>query len=287
MPRPFCFSRLLASIVQSKLGSTLMRHLRTILAISVCLAASVVAAAQNLSQSKPTQISIQPVIRLRAGVEAWPLVASPKTDAERRINATLKLLNRELAHSLQECDESARQSDLDENDSPKKSTRARGVWDRKVRVTMRGPVLLSMVANDEVFCGGAHPDSDTTAMVFDLGTGKRVDWQTYFSEPLEGPSDTMSDGGIENGLVIPALREMSLLSAVPDCRTAFVEDQSYLIWPDAKRGVLIALPVDLPHVVAACADQISLTPEKALALGFTAPLIDAIQQAHREYIHTK
>jgi hypothetical protein len=261
-----------------------MRHLRNILAISVCLATSVVAAAQNLSQSKPTPIGIQPVIKLRARVEAWPLIAAPKTDAERRINATLRLLNRKLAHSLRECDESARQSYLDENDSPKKPARARGAWERKVRITMRGPVLLSMVANDEEFCGGAHPDGDTTAMVFDLETGQRVNWQNYFSEPLDGHSDNMSDGGLETGLVIPALREMSLLSAVPECRSAFVEGQSYSIWPDANKGVLIAVPFDLPHVVAACADPISLTSEQALKLGFTEPLVGAIQQAHLAFI---
>ena len=40
-------------------------------------------------------------------------------------------------------------------------------WTRKVSVPMQGPRYVSLIATDDYFCGGAHPDNSTVALVFD------------------------------------------------------------------------------------------------------------------------
>jgi hypothetical protein len=134
------------------------------------------------------------------------------------------------------------------------------------------------------FAGGGHPNRDSLAMVFDLATGKPVNWMSLIGNSANASvySDSNSDGTTVGALIVPALRMMTIAKADKECKDAFRNPQSYQLWPDAKSGTLTAEPFGLPHVVAACADDLALTPDEARKVGFDETLLSAIAQAHRQ-----
>ncbi|MGC2638387.1 MAG: hypothetical protein WA294_14480 [Acidobacteriaceae bacterium] len=230
---------------------------------------------------------LEPIRQLRKGVDAWPLIAHASTPAERSVNAILNRLNERMTKALSDCDENYRER-VKQVAQPLMGNNAQeGDWERKITVTMAGPHYLALVAIDSiVFCGGAHPDSYTLAMVFDLTTGSPVIWMNLIAASANASaySHTTYDGTTVGALIVPALRAMTIAQAVEDCKSAFLTPQPYQLWPDAKSGTLTAEPIDLPHVVAACADDLKLTPNQARALGFDNALLSAIAQAHRQIV---
>ena len=226
---------------------------------------------------------MKPIEHLRKGVDAWPLIAHASSSAEQNVNATLNQLNERMTKTLTDCDGGYRDwaKQVDQPLTGKNAVESD--WQRKIRVTMTGPRYVSMVAIDTVFCGGTHPDSDTHAIVFDLTTGKLVDWMTLIAESanVSTYSDSNSDGTTVDALIIPALRPLTIAHAIEECKDAFQNPQPYQLWPDAKSGTLTAEPFGLPHVVAACADDLKLTLDQARKLGFSEALLSAIEQAHR------
>jgi hypothetical protein len=258
-----------------------------ILSLCALSAAPALIRGQSAVGSPASSLKLEPVKQLRKGVDAWPLIANPTTSAEQRINATLTRLNERMEQSLRECDQSARDAFKElGNDAPKDQDPTADDWERSIRVTMTGPQYVSMVATDETDCGGAHPNSDTLAMVFDLTSGKPVNWIALISKAANATpySDSIADGTKVGSVVFPALLAVSTKKATVDCKEAFEESQSYQLWPDAKSGTLIAEPFGLPHVVAACAEDLSLTIDQARKMGFDEALLRAIEQAHRDWI---
>jgi hypothetical protein len=122
-----------------------------------------------------------------------------------------------------------------------------------------------------------------------MATGKPVNWAMLLLNSAGATSfvDSVSDGSTMGALVLPALKEMLVASADADCKDAFQDPQSFLMWPDAKHEMLVAQPFDLPHVVQACADEIDLTMVQARKLGFDESLLGAIEQAHRDFAAKK
>jgi hypothetical protein len=139
------------------------------------------------------------------------------------------------------------------------------------------------VATDDIYCGGAHPSSDVMAMVFDMTTGTPVNWPAQFPQSAGASSfvDLVGDGSKVGALVLPALLKIYAAAASKECKDIFEDSQSFLIWPDAQRGTLVAQAFDLPHVAQACADEFGLTMEQARKLGFDESILSAIEQAHR------
>jgi hypothetical protein len=232
-------------------------------------------------------VKLGQIKHLRKGVDLWPLIGNASTPMEQRINGTLTRLNQGMEETLRECDQNAREDfkNLGE-DAPKGQDPTAGDWERTVQVTMSGPRYLSLVASDQSSCGGAHPNSDTLAMVFDLATGRPVDWMGLIAKSAQASpySDSIADGTKVGSLVVPALLLLSKAKADSECKDAFEDSQSYQLWPDAKSGTLVAEPFGLPHVVAACADDLSLSPDEARKLGFDESLLAAIDEAHKEWI---
>jgi hypothetical protein len=262
-----------------------------VLAVTLLLAAPSISGAPATPQSPivnpksqlPAAGSIQLTPRrlLRKGVDAWPLIASPTTPPEQHINAILTRLNARLANSLKDCDEGARGQ---MGPDYKGKDPAADDWSRTIAVTMTGPRFLSLIATEEVFCGGTHPDGDTMAMVFDLTTGAPVNWVAMVAKSATPSafSDSVSDGSTMGALILPDLAKMNLAGADADCKDAFQDPQSFQLWPDAQLDRLVAQPFDLPHVVQACANEIALTLDEARKLGFDEGLLGAIAQAHRQ-----
>ena len=203
------------------------------------------------------------------------------------MNDALNRLNENMVRSLKECDANYRDW-AKQVHQPLTGKNAVGQdWERTIAITMTGPRFLSIVAIDGfVFCGGAHPDRDTLAMVFDLTTGKPANWMNLIGKSANASaySDTNSDGTTVGALIVPALRVMTQAKADKECKDAFRNPQSYQLWPDAKSGTLTAEPFGLPHVVAACADDITLTPDQARKVGFDETLLSAIAQAHQHFV---
>jgi len=231
-------------------------------------------------------VSLEPIKQLRAGVDAWPMIANASTPAEQQVNALLHRLNEHMVESLKDCDGNYRDwaKQVDQPLTGKNAVEYD--WERTITVTMTGPRYLSIVAVDEyVFCGGAHPNRDTLAMVFDLNTGRSVNWMNLISKSSNASaySDTNSDGTRVGALNVPALRVMSLARADEECKEAFRNPQPYQVWPDAKSGTLKAEPFGLPHVVAACANDLALTADEARGVGFDETLLSAIAQAHGQF----
>ena len=156
---------------------------------------------------------------------------------------------------------------------------------RSVEVTMRGPRFLSMVARDEFFCGGAHPDDDLTVLVFDLESGTQVDWSTLVAKSAgaSSPENILGDAGGTRPLILPQLQVMYVAAedAEADCKGLFEDKQPIFLWPDAESGTLIAEVADFPHVAAPCKNKLKLTIEQARKLGFDESLLQAIEEAHR------
>jgi hypothetical protein len=232
-----------------------------------------------------TTMVVEPVKKLRKSVDGWPLLVNPGNDAGRRVNATLTRLNERLTKALRDCDANslawAKQSGND-------GSQITDNWSRNVAITMHGPRFLSFVASEEMFCGGAHPDEDQIALVFDMTTGQPVNWMASIakSEGVSVLTDSVADGSNVGAVIVPALRAMSVAAASTDCKDAFQDPQSYLLWPDAKKERLVAQPFDLPHAVMACSDEIDLTMEQARKLGFNETLLNAITEAHRQITAT-
>ena len=230
------------------------------------------------AQTPPAgNLRMEPIKQLRKGVDAWPLIVSPGTPAAQRVNETLTRLNRQLAQSLHDCDAGYESWFKAVGHPEDGQNQISADWSRTIKVTMEGPRFLSLVASDETFCGGAHPNGDVITMVFDMTTGAPVDWTEMVAKSA-GASANSAVGT----LVLPALQKMNLAAADADCKDVFQDPQPFLMWPDAKRGTLVAQPCDLPHVVQACANEINLTMDQARKLGFDESLLTAIEHAHRQ-----
>src|SRR6202044_3665920 len=96
-----------------------------------------------------------------------------------------------------------------------------GETGRVVEVTMSGPQFFSVVLNDSESCGGAHPDGSTLALVYDLSTGKPVDWKTLLGPrvALVTSIDTSVDGtraGYFASAPLQALHLKSLKATIHD-----------------------------------------------------------------------
>jgi hypothetical protein len=253
------------------------------LKIAIILISVLVTGSLALAQAQ----DLEPMTQLRRGVDTWPLITHPSTPAERHVNDALNRLNENMVRSLKECDASYRDWAKLVHQPLTGKNSVRNDWERKIAITMSGPRFLSIVAIDGfVFCGGAYPDRDTLAMVFDLASGKPVNWMNLIGKSADASaySDSNSDGNTVGALIVPALRVMTLAKADKECRDAFRNPQAYQLWPDAKSGTLIAEPFGLPHVVAACADDIALTPDQARNVGFDEALLSAIAQAHLHFV---
>ena len=261
-------------------------QLRRPLVLAIVFAASTTISVSAQSP-KTAEFRVEPVKQLRKGVDAWPLIVLPSTPAAQKVNATLTRQNGLLIQSLNDCDRNLREW-MKMSHFPSGKNEVEKDWLRKVKVTMLDSHFLSLLATDEVFCGGAHPDSDTSTMVFDMKTGLQVNWLTMVAGSAGASefSDTISDGRTVSGLVLPALQKVNIAATDPDCKDAFRDRQSFLVWPDAKNGTLVALPFDLPHVVQACAREINLTMEQARKIGFDERLLSAIDLAHDRAVGT-
>jgi hypothetical protein len=227
-----------------------------------------------------TMITPSPVAK---GVAAMPRIAGPVDAAERRINVAVRQLDGSVAKAAAECRRDAEGPAAPDAD-----------WSRQVEVTMAGPRYLSYVITDDAFCGGAHPATGTMSIVYDLGTGRPVDWATLLPPALVGKLTLQAgmDGTRTVALTSPGLHALYLkgygataMGHDADCRDAVAagsESPPLSVWLDARAGGL-AVQFDLAHVVQACALAVVIPAAALAAAGANPELVRAIAAAHARH----
>ena len=207
----------------------------------------------------------EPVRLARAtSASAFPRIAAPQTPATAKINAALTRLDRRWAGFVRECRAGGKDNEAT----------------RRIEATMAGPRVLSLVANDEESCGGAHPDNSTLALVYDLSTGRPVDWRQMLGPRLVAytNTDTVIDGTTIGMIGSKALRDVYVRARKPDkdCADVLTDPGlNFVAWLDGKRHGLAIQPV-LPHVVAACGDDVTVPLPDLRRLGADPALTSAL-----------
>lgn len=207
------------------------------------------------------------------GIAAFPKIVAPKGEAATRINRALEGADDSVDRLAADC---------------KHYTG----WHRGVGVTMRGPRYLSLLADDDWYCGGAYPDTEITALVFDLSTGAPIDWMKLFPAGFIGKAGPSPGGGASDpiGIESPKLWDLFVTAANAaehDECDAVRNDPSgsgtrLMIWPDAKDDGIAVFAIDFPHVVKACAGPATIPTGELRKLGVDAALLGAIDEAHRK-----
>lgn len=196
---------------------------------------------------------------IRNNVSRLPQVAGISKDASIRINRAIDQENRDLRGRLIECDKDFTEYSNEVLEKPRKQY---GSWERKIRVTMSGPRFLSLVTEDSFFCGGVHPDFSQTALLYDLSTGEQVQFIHIKQDELVA-------------WYINHLRDN-------DCQTSLAkENMFFMIYLDATSHRVAIAANNLPHVIQACAEEISLPADVSRRLGFPAEVLSALAQATR------
>ncbi|MCI4679595.1 hypothetical protein K9U39_07190 [Rhodoblastus acidophilus] len=149
---------------------------------------------------------------------------------------------------------------------------------------MAGPGFLSLVARDDYFCGGAHPDGGALALVFDLRAGRSVDLVKLLPGlNLKGGLDTAADGArvgtIASAELSALYRKAPKRGLDPECKGALDgQDQTFIAWPDAQSGGLVIEPENLPHVIAACGADVTLDTDALKAAQAAPELSQALRR---------
>ena len=210
-------------------------------------------------------LQLAPASLLKPNVAAMPQLASAPTAAMQQINATLKSWDKVALDALSDCK----------------------TFTKTVQPTMLGPAYVSVWVNEQSDCG-AYPNTSIYVLVFDLNTGNTVDW-TKLVSGAKSYADTGADGknGAPQAVLSPALTAAytkwdSTQDGWSDCQGTFDENTSFIVWPEAKGGVLKVEPFDFPHAVQACANDFTLTLDQAKTLGFDAGFLNAVGAAHQQ-----
>jgi hypothetical protein len=234
---------------------------------SAMLLAWICATAPAWAADRAVSLTVPPPVQ--KDIASMPQIADPTDDAERRINDALKRLDRNVLKAAKDC--------------------KGGDWQRTVAAPMRGPGFLSLTVTDAVYCeGNAHPNASTFSIVYDLATGRPVDWTKLLPASLTGTValEEQADG---TKIVTLATKRLFALymagyeaaagsrSDLADCKealqaTATDAPPGMMVWLDAKAGGL-AVQVGLPHAVAACEEPVVIPAATLRKEGAQASLL--------------
>jgi hypothetical protein len=232
-----------------------------LLAAAACLLATPLARAADLALTTPGPV--------RDNIAAMPQIANPSDEAERRINAALRRLDTNVLKAADDC--------------------KGGDWTRVTDAPMRGPGFLSLVITDSYSCEDtAHPDAATAAIVYDLTSGKPVDWAHLLPPSLTGKQELADEGG-SKFVTLSSKKLFALYMAgytdggatgqdLQQCKDAMKDagdPPPANVWLDAKSGGL-AVEIELPHAVAACEDVVVIPAERLRAEGAHPALLKAL-----------
>jgi hypothetical protein len=236
---------------------------------ALALLALVVAASAHAGDEPVKLGGARPIAH---GIAAFPRVVAKRGDTAAE----------QIDHALEGADKSV--------DALARDCKHYKGWKRNVAAAMRGPRYLSLVANDDWYCGGPYPDTDTVALVFDLSAGTPIDWMKLLPSGLIATAGPSPGGGVSDPIIItsPRLWDLFVKTAnaaehdeCDDVRSKPEGlDTSLMIWPDAKDDGIDLFATGFPHVVKACAGPATVPTAEWRKLGVDATLLDAIDEAH-------
>ncbi len=210
-----------------------------------------------------------------------PMLLSPITPATNRINAVITKANKAWAQFEKDCRGTVSHADFEAT--------------RSAHVAMNGPRYLSLVISEEWNCPGTpHPDHDTVALVYDLQTGRPLDWTTMLPARLLsrlhveeagccGPKIAFLSSPDLDRLYVRTLKATERdTQRWSNCSDA-INDASldFVAWPDAKQNGVVLQPV-LAHAVAACADEALVSVSNLRSLGAAERFVRAIEEGHSQ-----
>ena len=127
-----------------------------------------------------------------------------------------------------------------------------------------------------------HPNVGALALVYDLKTGTPVDLVKLLPGlKLKGALDTAADGSKIGTIASPALAALYRKAPKPgldeECKGAIADqDLIFIAWPDSKAKGIVIEPENFPHVIAACAEDVTLDGEALKSAGAPAELLQAL-----------
>ena len=227
-----------------------------------------------LAGAQADSVTLKPSPPLMKDADALPRLLSGAPPAVvKTINATLAQVDAQALRDAKDC------------------LRAKGSdYGRGVSATMQGSGFLSLVVNQSFSCAGAaHPDSETQALVFDLTTGKFVDWEKLLPGAVQIKK---IDADLEKKFPFHATVASDAIWALykkealkensdPDCADAFDDKLDFVLSLDAGKNALAVDEVGLRHAVEACGITLYLSGDALKSLGAGKELIDALDAAHR------
>ena len=211
--------------------------------------------------------------KLTSGDAALPKIAAPVTPATAKINAALARIDARWIKASRDCLGHAKPQDAE--------------MTRSVETPMLGPRYLTIVAHDSASCAeAAYPQAWTLALVYDLDTGRPVNWEKLLGTLVDSAViDSAGDGTPIGVITSNTLHDLYVKAVAPrqdpgmrvQCAN-ILEDETmqFQVWPDAAKGGLVLQPSSLPHAVAACGDAAVIPLAKLRRLGVDAGLLDAI-----------
>ena len=220
-------------------------------------------------------VTLRELPPVEKGVAAFPrLVAGPAVSVAiaAKINASLQRLDNAVSGAAQDCREQFQES---------KGTRSTDAWTRTIRVTMKGPMFYSVEAADLQYCGGAYPNADTLPMVYDLATGKPLDWLTVLPTDASATTDSALDGTTVGLVTWDKLNVLALKAASKECREVLKEQESmrFLLSLDGRAGGLIVRVFGLPHVIAACEEPFTIPAAQTKQMGVATRMTEVLEAA--------
>jgi hypothetical protein len=212
------------------------------------------------------------------------MIANPVDDAERKINSALQRMDASVLKATKDCFDTSQPTS----------------WERTVDVPMLGPRYISYTITDISSCGGPHPDVSKMSIVYDLTTGKPVDWTTLLPNSLTGKLalEPGADGTKMVTLSGPEIYALYLTGYRPvtgvakkdaedaDCRDEIVSRGQQenvprmMVWLDAKKDGLVVQLQGLVHAVQGCADEVIIPTAALRAIGAQSTLVAALARAH-------
>jgi hypothetical protein len=216
-------------------------------------------------------IALQGQNPLSETADSFPRIVNPAGPKIERINQALTRADARAKKAIKDC---GKGKDIE--------------FERGVTAPMTGQPFLTLIANDYAFCGGAHPSIVKTALTYDLGTGRPINWAEYLPAELVKPEVLIDAGdGSQLGAVqAPALLDFYKAAAKAqradrDCDEVYDAAEGLYLWIDAKaQGVAMSM-TNVAHAVQACDDPVIMKTDELRKRGAKPALTDAIDAAKK------
>lgn len=132
-----------------------------------------------------------------------------------------------------------------------------GSWDEEVHVGVFTERILSIVRDEEYFCGGAHPDGGPDPILYDMRTGRDLDMKDVFK--VQETSATLEYGSVPQGAthsLLLGLYKKHYVRPDSECDENEIGDDTAIKMYFDQTGLVIA--PELSHATRGCGPAITI-----------------------------